>query len=476
MQESSVSTPPSFRAVPDFSNDYGEEAFSLAKAYGLALDDWQRDIVRSWLGCSDDGKYAARTCGVVVPRQNGKNSCIEVRELFGAAILGEKILHTAHEVKTCMKAFSRLKEFFGEKANDPNARYKELNALVKRVSNTNGREAIELVNGGSIEFSARSRGAARGFTVDVTIYDEAQELTDEQLEASMPAKSAAPLGNPQTIYTGTPPNGQGAVVFGRVRKNAKSGAERMAWHEWCVSEIGDVSDRARWFAVNPAMPHRISEETVQDELANMSPYGFAVERLCFWPDDVREDTPISAKDWERCQGAPHGGVMCISVKFDPRTHVGSACAAFKDESGVFLEFIESEPMEYGLDWAVRLCSAQVGECAEFVLDGGGDAMDLRERLLRSGIPPRKLRKLRTSDITKACSMLVNAVNDCSVSHMGQEELTSAACESIRRKVGASGWGFDSAGCGEGTIIEAAALAYMACMTTTINPKRKMRIG
>ena len=36
--------------------------------------------------------------------------------------------------------------------------------------------------GGAIEFIARSRGSGRGFTVDDLVCDEAQELTDEQLD------------------------------------------------------------------------------------------------------------------------------------------------------------------------------------------------------------------------------------------------------------------------------------------------------
>ena len=115
--------------------------------------------------------------------------------------LGEKFLHTAHEVKTARKAFLRIASFF------ENARqYPELVALVKEIRKTNGQEAIVLSNGGSCEFIARSKGSGRGFTVDVLVCDEAQDLTDEELAALLPTISAAPLGNPQVIFTGTPPD------------------------------------------------------------------------------------------------------------------------------------------------------------------------------------------------------------------------------------------------------------------------------
>jgi len=68
------------------------------------LDDWLAE---------KSGRWASLTCGLSLPRQNGKNALIEVRELFGMVGRGEKFLHTAHEVKTARKAFKRLQHFFG---------------------------------------------------------------------------------------------------------------------------------------------------------------------------------------------------------------------------------------------------------------------------------------------------------------------------------------------------------------------------
>jgi len=50
---------------------------------------------------------------------------------------------------------------------------------------------------------------ARGFTNVVVVCDEAQAMSDEDLEALGSATSAAPLGDQQKIYTGTPPGPKG---------------------------------------------------------------------------------------------------------------------------------------------------------------------------------------------------------------------------------------------------------------------------
>jgi hypothetical protein len=157
-----LSAPPRVRLVPRGSGSEADDACELASGYGLTPDDWQAMVLSGWLGLRRDGLWSAPRCGLAVPRQNGKNGILEVRELYGLVFRGEKFLHTAHEVKTARKAFLRLLHFF-----DNPRKFPELAELVKEVRRTNGQEAVVLDNGGSVEFIARSKGSGRGFTVDV---------------------------------------------------------------------------------------------------------------------------------------------------------------------------------------------------------------------------------------------------------------------------------------------------------------------
>ena len=231
----------------------GDLACEFITKHGLVPDPWQAQVLDAWLALDKHGRWAHLTCGLSVPRQNGKNVCLEVREVFGAVALGERILHTAHEVKTAQKHFRRLKFFFGEKANDPAAQFPELNALVKTIRSVNGQEAVLLSNGGSIEIVARSKNSARGFTVDTLVMDEAQEMNDDALEALMPTTSAAPLRNPQWLFTGTPPGPQAdGEVFTRVRDDALGdNPGRTCWDEWSPDGnpgLLDLDDRELWRA------------------------------------------------------------------------------------------------------------------------------------------------------------------------------------------------------------------------------------
>ena len=57
----------------------GEDAALLMSAYGCALDPWQQLVLDCWLGKDEDDKYSVTSAGLSLPRQNGKNVCLEAR-------------------------------------------------------------------------------------------------------------------------------------------------------------------------------------------------------------------------------------------------------------------------------------------------------------------------------------------------------------------------------------------------------------
>src|SRR5690606_22060142 len=197
----------------------------------------QHLVITDWLGVKN-GRWAASRVGLAVPRQNGKNAILEIVELYKMVELGRRILHTAHEVKTARKAFTRLLSFF-----ENERKYPELASLVLTVRRTNGQEAILLKNGASIEFVARSKGSGRGFTVDDLVCDEAQELSEDVLAALLPTISAAPSGDPQVTMTGTPPApSMDGEAWTRLRKSGHEGTPRVAWAEWSLPGDVDLDD------------------------------------------------------------------------------------------------------------------------------------------------------------------------------------------------------------------------------------------
>lgn len=421
---------PTLRVVPRRVSDatLGPLAVQLASGYGLTADPWQADPVECMLCRRKNGRYAAATVKISAPRQNGKNAILEIRELFGMVVLGEKFLHTAHEVKTARKAFRRIASFF---END--RQYPELAAMVLEIRKTNGQEAILLSNGGSIEFIARSSGSGRGFTVDVLVLDEDQDLTDEELAALLPTISAAPLGNPQVILTGTPPDpdkpdaAKGEVAR-RIRADAIAGNDpNLVCIDYGVKDgpMPDVDDRDLWYMHNPALGGRLNIAEVIRERKLMSPEKFAAERLGWWGDPQTATAGvIDIFAWARqarpTAPQPTRGTLVIDVSPD-RTSSSLGIAAEGTVPGATLVFSRTEA---GMAWVVPsvVDLQEKRDIVEVALHPGGQAGALIPELNAAGV---EFHEMTAREMGQACAAFQTGVKEGTIEHLGQAELDAA---------------------------------------------------
>lgn len=444
----------------------------------MVPDEWQTLLLDGMLARTEKDRYACESVGVSLSRQNGKNAVLEMREVYGLAIIGESILHSAHEVRTTNTAFRRLAQFFEDEEGHP-----EMHAMVKRIRYTNGQEAIELKNGGVIRFCARSKNAARGMTFDVVVFDEAQELTDEQVDAMLPTMAASGLGNRQIIYTGTPPTpGSAGTVFRRTRDAALKGSDKtLAWYEWSVEEPGDIYDVSRWYETNPAMGIRLSESFTEKELHTLSSDGFARERLGWWSDDSRgvlfteelwASTGVSMEDAPK---PDEEDVIAYGIKFSPDGSSVALSACVRPKGGTpHVELVDCQPLSHGTKWLADFMVERRKKASVFVVDGLNGAGALAERV--SGkMPKRALVMAHTGDVIAASDMFYQAAREGRVTHLseGQNRLAQSALNSTRRAIGTSGgWGW---GGEDPAPVESASLAYWGAMTTKRRPGRGCRM-
>lgn len=470
--------------MPEYSETLGDVAVEMMDAYGLTLDEWQANIQRDWLAFGDDGKFAASICGLSVPRQNGKTANVQGRVIVGISVLNETILYTAHEVKTARKTFEEMCGMF-----DPNGAYPDLAAQVDYIRRANGQEEIKLQDwqdddgewqrGGRVIFSARSRGASRGFTADVLICDEAQELTDEQMAALMPVISSGRKQNSQTILIGTPPSPIcPAEVFKSTREQALSDEPgRTCWHEWSVDEIGDVRDWSRVEATNPALDLRLMRANVEAEMAAMAPDFFARERLGHWS---RQSTlsVIDEKEWKACATAerPSEGVYSYAVKF---SYFGDTCTVGtclkSSDDAYYVGVAQRFDMGDGMTQIVDFVCGLKDKAARVTVDGGSNVQPFIDELIRRGFPKRAIWKARPNHVASACSAFLSAIREKGVHHFDQESLNDSALKSKRRKIGSDGWGFGDNDC-DATVIESCAIAYWGALSAKKVTTRKQRMA
>ena len=417
--------------VPRAKTSDADDAAFLASKYGLTPDEWQLNVLRAWLGLRSDGRWAAARCGLAVPRQNGKNGIIEVRELFGMVVLGEKFLHTAHEVKTARKAFLRLASFF----ENPR-KYPELAAMVKEIRKTNGQEAIVLDNGGSCEFVARSKGSGRGFTVDVLVMDEAQELSEDALEALLPTISAGPQQNPQQILTGTPPgpsaNGE---IFTRVRNDGLEGKDkRLAWHEWSCEADADLDDPQNLANANPALGIRLQKDVADSERGSMSDAGFGRERLGMW-DEASTNRVIDVRTWAEVADEESFAVdrFAIAVDVAPDRSVAAVAVAGQREDGLW--HIELDEQRAGVGWlapyVVRLVEANP-QIRAVVIDGASPAASIIDDLAQARVT---VTTSGARDMARACGSFYDGALAGWLRHTNQPQLNAALSVARKRSLG-----------------------------------------
>ena len=470
---------PRYKIEPNRVATDGDDAALLMSEYGLTLDTWQKSILDCWLGMDDNGNYTVTSAGLALPRQNGKNVCLEAREFYGLVIAGERILHTAHQVRTSKKSFRRLAAMFTDK------RHPDITDIVKQIRYTNGEECIELDNGGSIEFSARSRQAARGFDgISLVVYDEAQELTDDQIDAIMATLSASATGTRQLIYTGTPPYpGCPGDVFRRRREACiKDPGRHDSWHEWSIEADSidniKVDDTGLWYMTNPALGIRLTEEFTEEELRTMSPDGFARERLGWWMPihEASTDYAIPEDVWDKCKSSElkPEGKTAYGIKFTIDGSEVALCGAVIPNDGkARISLIERRSTSEGTGWLAEWLKARYNAASCVVIDGRNGVDVLIDKIADTWKAKGAIVRPNARDVVASVSLLTDMLNEESITWYDKQiALRESALTSVKRHIG-GGWGF---GGDNAAPIEAAALALWGAKTTKRNPSKKMRIG
>ncbi len=473
------------RHVQQGQVEYSEadDAIALGEDLGIIPFPWQRSVLGDWCSCRYTGKPSFVVCGLDVPRQNGKNAILEVYELYRLAACGWHILHTAHRVKTAKKSFNRLVRYFTDDEHP------ELKALVRQIRRTNGEEAIYLANGGSIEFIARTNGSARGFDdIQLVVYDEAQELTDEQYDAISYTLSASSTGERQTIYTGTPPNEAcPGTVFARARRAALDGDSRnTSWFSWSTLKLpaddatfDDVLDAV--YASNPSMGYVLDEDYTASEFAGGSLLGFAHERLGWWSKEAGVKRAISAQVWDESAIAAIGSLYprktAFGLKFTPDgSRYALAGCKSNGKGGFAFELIKTGTTDKGIRGLAEWVAARKGTANCVAVDGTGSADAFAEHAAELKAPRGYVLRPSTGNVIEASAGMLDALTCGRAKHTSQPELDAAAASCPRRPIGSKGgWGFGSTDKQDSAPLEACALALWAIKKTRRNPKRRQHI-
>lgn len=441
------------------------EAVMLYQESGRTAYEWQINLLNEILAINEDGLWTHMKFGYSIPRQNGKNEVVAIRELIGLK-KGERMLHTAHRTTTSAAAFNRLLAVMEESGMEEKTHFNKIKAI--------GRESIELIGGGRIDFRTRTSTGGLGESFDLLVIDEAQEYTDDQESALMYTIAASQ--NPQTLYCGTPPTPiSSGTVFTFLRNSALDGSSvDTGWAEWSVQEMSDMRDVDLWYQTNPSLGLRLSERNVQSEVRD-DEIDFNIQRLGLWIQ-YNQKSAISENEWKELQVSSLPklkGKMFAGIKYGhDGTNVALSIAVKTDDNKIFVESIDCRSLRNGNGWIINFLKQ--ANVQEVVIDGAAGqnilADDMKEAGLRKPILPT------VKEIIIANSTFEQALFQENIQHTGQPSLYQVVTNCEKRNIGTNG-GFGYRSQVEEfdvSLMESMILAHWACANA--KPVKKQKIS
>ena len=446
------------RELTEATSD-GFALIAFAEQIGQPLLPWQEQAAIRALELREDGGYRFRTVLILVGRQSGKTTLLKTWALWrmmtepGCVVIG-----TAQQLKTARESWTGVAE------------YAEDHGLAggKRggVRRANGEQEVKLANGSRYLISATSRGAGRGFSVDLLVMDELREQrTEEAWAALTPTILARPKGQVVCI---TNMGDDQSVVLNTQRARALGGEdERAGIFEWSAPEGCDLLDPDMLAQSVPGLGHVIRWDDLQTAVRSCTPQFARTEYLCQHVSSL--DPAISAAGW--ALGAdPQGSVAahrarlsaCVDVSADGN-HVALVVATTLPDGRVRVEPVAS--------WTATLEARRelptlLGELAplEVAWFPGGPANALAPVL--AALP--NARALTGTDVSAACMGFADLVKAGMIVHNANPLLDGQIATAGKQGQG-DGFRFTRKGAGNCNALYAAAGATLSART--VKPRR-----
>ena len=463
-----------------YEKTVGDIAADMAPSMGYELLPWQRGFLCDMGAVDGAGKWVHPRVGESVERQQGKSVGLIVWVAVLAALMGYKVLWTEHNYSTTMEMLERFRAIFGRRPRDTVMGRKGWKELFTDVCSQTGQEWMRFRSGGVIQFSTRTKSSRLGFSFDVVVYDEAQELTTVHTQVINPTTTSGDKHNLQIIYSGTPTRaGSAADVFRAVREQAWEGGAKssdLMWLEYGVEEMGDIWDESRWWGVMPSLGYHADPRAIRAGMKDMDELGAAQEYLGYWLPAIEQvEPPVIAHDeWAAClvKAAPAPTAterVAYGVKFSPDGSVVALAACTLDGGRAHVELVKFEGTGRGTAWLAEwLCERSRQACA-VAIDGKSGAGALCQ-MMEGRAPRNYVIRAGTADVTTAAALMLEGVRDRTLTHIRADELDESATSSTRRPIGTGGgwsWGGEKP-----TAMDAASLALWAAKTSRRNPRRK----
>lgn len=453
---------PTQSVILEYKKTLYKQAIETYEKSNRTAQEWQVNLVKHIYAVNEEGLWVHTKFGYSLPRRNGKNEVVAIREMQGL-LDGEQILHTAHRTTTSHTAWDRLCGLLTQAG----IKYDSLRA--------SGREKIEIEeSGGRVEFRTRTSTGGLGEGFDLLVIDEAQEYAADQESALKYVVTDS--RNPQTIFCGTPPTPLSAgTVFVDFRNNTLTRqVENAGWAEWGVEEESDARDKELWYKCNPSLGTIFTERSIQDEIGT-DLIDFNIQRLGLWIK-YNQKSAISENEWAELkveQLPKFTSQLFVGIKYgNDGTNVSLSVAVKTNEEKTFIESIDCRSIRHGNGWILDFLKR--ADIASVVIDGASGqsilAKEMKERGIKEPILPT------VKEVITANSLWEQGIYQQGICHNNQPSLTQAIINCDKRLIGSNGgFGyrsqFDDMDIG---LMDSALLAHWVC--SEFKPKKKQKIS
>ena len=458
--EPRIWTPPLRPLTP--ATSAGFECIEFAhEVLGIDLMPWQQWLLKHALELNPDGGFRFRTVCVLVARQNGKTTCIQVLSLWRMFVdRAGLVIGTAQNLDVAEEAWMGAVELAQG--------VPDLASEIAAVDRTAGKKALRLTSGERYKVQAASRRGGRGLSGDLVVLDELREHQSWDAWGAV-TKTTMARERPQVWGLSNAGDAQ-SVVLSHLYQQGLKDIEKdnrdttLGLFDWSASPECELGDRGQWAQANPALGHRISEEAIRSAQETDPEHVFRTEVLCQWVEQARLAV-FDPETWDACSDSEStlADPVCFGVDVSPdRAWSAIGVAGAASAGGSHVELVE---FARGTGWVVDRVRELVERWSPrtVVVDAGGPAGSLLADLEAARVP---VTITSARDYAQACGMFFDAVDGGFLRHVDQQPLTDAAMVVRRRPLGdAWAWARKSSTSADITPLVAVTLAHWGARST-----------
>jgi hypothetical protein len=426
---------------------------------GIEPIPWQRWLLIHSLELRN-GRFRFRTILILVARQNGKTTIIEVKNLWKMFVLQVPlVIGTAQNLDISEESWDKAVEIV-ESIPELAAEVPPDGGIVRN----NGKKALKLLNGSRWKIAAVSRKGGRGLAGDDVNLDELREHLDWLAWGAVTKTTMARADAQVFAYSNA--GDDRSVVLNELQAKGRAAAlnpadadPTLGHFEWSAPDdvrctcvrVPDgphqpqcrLWDRKVWGQANPSLGYMITEQAIVSALTTDPEPIFRTEILCQRVETlVPQWQVIPHAAWldnedpdSRLAGRPAYGVY---VPPD-RSYAAIAAAGAREPGGRLIEITSSdEGYDYrpGAGWVVpRLLELESHNPSVVVIDDKA----LADEAEAAGLV---VHRAKVADVVTGCQLLYDGVagehlRARDVYHLGQDVLTEAIKNAVKRDVGGS---------------------------------------